>query len=190
MTAISERLCLLVTADLLFQDRATKLRRKSKRKIGRPPMKRMIFVSLLLIALPAGEDLEAKGRIGAARGFGSFGSGRLFGFGFRGPVAHGYGLQRFCYPGFRSGPVFHRLRFGHPRFGFGYYAPLYTFGGHFSSLDSEISSLSSHAYYANDDSRSESPVKNMAQPNPKTNCNDGGADRRHDFTPATIVPTR
>jgi hypothetical protein len=145
-------------------------------------MKRMMFVSLLLIALPVVNDLEAKGlgRMGATRGFGGFGhpGGRFLGFGTRGHFASGHGIQGFYHPGFWSGPVFHSPRFRHPGFGFGYYAPFYTYRDYFSSVDYGISPLSPPIYYDNNHFPLYPSGPYTAQPNLKTNCKDTWADKR------------
>ncbi|MCI0624366.1 MAG: hypothetical protein L0387_22430 [Acidobacteria bacterium] len=176
--------------DLLSGNSAIELKAKLKRKTGRPPMKRIIFVSFLLIVLPALHDLEAKswGRIGAARGFGRSGhpGGRFLGFGVPGQFASGYGVQRFCHPGFRFGPVFHGHRFGYPGLGFGNYAPFHTYGGYFSSADYGIS-LSSSLPHVHNDSQLYPSGGNTAQPNPKTNCKDGRADGRHTSSLDSVI---
>jgi hypothetical protein len=147
-------------------------------------MKRMMFVSLLLIALPVVDGLEVggPGRLGTARGFGGFGhpGGRFPGLGARGHFASGHGIQGFYPPGFRSGPVFHRPRFRYPSFGFRYYAPFYAYRDYFSSADYGISFLSPPEYYDNNDFQLYPSGPYTAQPNPKTNCQDIWADKRRD----------
>jgi hypothetical protein len=163
---------------------------RGKRKIGRPPVKRTIFASLLLIALSATGSLEARGwgRIGTAKGVGHFchPGGRAFGFGIRGQLVSGYGVQRFRHPGFGVGPAFHGPRFPYPNLRFGYYAPFYTYGSYFSSADYGIS-LSSSMHYGDNDSQLYPPGKNTVQPNPKTNCEDSWASERHDSSLNSVI---
>ena len=144
-------------------------------------MKRTLFVSLLLIILPAMNDREAKGwgSVGTARGWGSFGhlGGRFVGFPGSGHFASGYSIHGTTRPWFRSGPVFRNSRFRYPGFGFGYYAPFY--GGYFFSAGYGVSFQPPSEYYDENEFLFYPFAPFTAQPNPKTNCKDGLIVERH-----------
>ena len=156
-----------------------------------PPMKRALVVSLLLIVLPAVDDLMARelGGIGTSRGFRDSGNsgGRYFGSGFRGNFASALGFRGFSRQGIRPSFAFHSPRFRYPSYGLGFYAPFYTYGGYFSSGDHGISALSSSEDYDSNDSLLYSSETYKAQPNPKTNCRDTWANERHDSSLASAV---
>jgi hypothetical protein len=152
-------------------------------------MKRMMFVSLLLIALPLGDHLEGRGqgRMGAARGFGGLAhpGGKALGFSVRGHFASGYGIHGFTRPGFRSGQAYHNQRFRYPSFGFGYYAPFY--GSYFSSGIYGVSFLPLFEYYDNNDFQLYPSLPNTTQPNPKTDCKDSWIVQRHASTLESVI---